>query len=383
MQEKYILQFGNNPYLSRAEIKSRLKEFYEDFKISQTFSIYAGKISDAQKLLDTLGGTIKIGKLVFQGNKKEVNQKILDYLLSIFSRDKKNNFAISTLPEKTSWNRNILLNLKKSLKKEGLSVRFANRNFASLDTGAFHKEKGVIEICILQKGEDVFLFHTLATQNVELFAKRDFGKLIRDMNVGMLPPKLALMMLNLTTQNSKLPNCVWDPFCGTGSILIEAGFLNINTIGSDILDKMIENTKKNFEYYFVNQKTNLFQNDASKMLDKKIEAEAICTETYLGPIYRFPLSDNEFIEAKQKVSKILEGFFEVVHQNFSGKIMVVAIPFWKLKNDNLGFLEKPVEIAKKVWQTSEDFDYNTLRQSFIFRRENQITGREIFVFKRK
>jgi len=40
-----------------------------------------------------------------------------------------------------------------------------------------------------------------------------------------------------------------DPFCGTGGILLEAGLLGVQIVGSDIEQKMIEGCRKNLEFY--------------------------------------------------------------------------------------------------------------------------------------
>ena len=43
----------------------------------------------------------------------------------------------------------------------------------------------------------------------------------RSMTVGMMPPKIAQIMINLGTKGHKNV-IIWDPFCGLGTTLIEA-----------------------------------------------------------------------------------------------------------------------------------------------------------------
>ena len=66
-----------------------------------------------------------------------------------------------------------------------------------------------------------------------------------------LHPKIARVMVNLSS--IKKGNSLLDPFCGTGGILIEAGLLNIKTIGTDIEKKMIEGCKQNLDFYNINE----------------------------------------------------------------------------------------------------------------------------------
>jgi tRNA (guanine10-N2)-dimethyltransferase len=42
---------------------------------------------------------------------------------------------------------------------------------------------------------------------------------------------------------------LFDPFCGTGGILLEAGLIGAHIIGGDIEQKMIDGCKKTFEFY--------------------------------------------------------------------------------------------------------------------------------------
>ncbi len=64
---------------------------------------------------------------------------------------------------------------------------------------------------------------------------------------GSMSPKLARCMVNLS--RVKENDLLLDPFCGTGGILIEAGFIGCKVIGSDINWKMKNGTKINLDYY--------------------------------------------------------------------------------------------------------------------------------------
>lgn len=63
---------------------------------------------------------------------------------------------------------------------------------------------------------------------------------------GSMSPKLARCMVNLS--KVKEGNTVLDAFCGTGGILIEAGMIGANIIGSDVNWKMKNGTLINLDY---------------------------------------------------------------------------------------------------------------------------------------
>jgi tRNA (guanine10-N2)-dimethyltransferase len=62
-----------------------------------------------------------------------------------------------------------------------------------------------------------------------------------------LHPKVARGLVNLSSV--KRQGTLLDPFCGTGGILLEAGLLGIQVIGSDVEEKMIDGCRKNLEFY--------------------------------------------------------------------------------------------------------------------------------------
>lgn len=54
----------------------------------------------------------------------------------------------------------------------------------------------------MKAGKSAYFGVTIAYQDVDAYAQRDMDK-TRDMGVGMLPPKLAQMMINLSGQVPK------------------------------------------------------------------------------------------------------------------------------------------------------------------------------------
>jgi tRNA (guanine10-N2)-dimethyltransferase len=60
-------------------------------------------------------------------------------------------------------------------------------------------------------------------------------------------PKLARALVNLTRVMDG--ECILDPFCGTGGILIEAGLMELNIEGWDIDPKMVEGCAQNLKEF--------------------------------------------------------------------------------------------------------------------------------------
>jgi len=94
-----------------------------------------------------------------------------------------------------------------------------------------------------------------------------------------LNPKLARLFLNLA--RLKIGDIVLDPFCGSGSVVIEAALIGLKAVGSDKDPKMIWGCRKNLEFY--NLKANILEGDATdiKLMardGRKILADAIVTD---------------------------------------------------------------------------------------------------------
>ncbi|MEM3737595.1 MAG: THUMP domain-containing protein [Candidatus Bathyarchaeia archaeon] len=64
-----------------------------------------------------------------------------------------------------------------------------------------------------------------------------------------LQPKLARCMVNLS--RARVGQVVYDPFCGTGTVMVEAGLMGFETLGSDLIERMVKGAKLNLNSFKV------------------------------------------------------------------------------------------------------------------------------------
>ncbi len=64
-----------------------------------------------------------------------------------------------------------------------------------------------------------------------------------------MSPVLARTLVNLS--QASVGQTLFDPFCGTGGVLIEAGLCGIKPAGADIKGEMVKGTKENLEQFGV------------------------------------------------------------------------------------------------------------------------------------
>ncbi len=344
-------------------------------------------IADPQALLDTLGGTMRIAEVFSTVAFPKAAETVAEELISSLPEGKIT-FGLSHFPEDNRDAKTLLIGIKKAIRKRERPVRFANRDFRNLDAGTLHKEqlflpKSCEILAILDDNKKLVLAKTIAAQNVDAFAERDYGKSVRDMQVGMLPPKLALMLINFAAKEKELPQQIWDSFCGTGTIAVEALRMGLVCTSSDISAEMVQATSQNLAHFFPQQKPQVFQHDVTKKLTHGVLAQAIVTEGYLGPIYKRPVSEHDLEVARKDVEPIYEAFFTQALKLPAIETIVICMPFWKTTANSLAFCENALAAAQKFWKNTLACDGISSRGSLLFRRSDQSVGREIFVFRRQ
>ncbi|NJD78069.1 MAG: RNA methyltransferase [Candidatus Methanoperedens sp.] len=93
---------------------------------------------------------------------------------------------------------------------------------------------------------------------------------------GVLMPRIALALVNL----SKPEKYLLDPFCGTGGILVEAGFIGLEAIGGDVQRKLLLGARMNLDYY--NASYSLMYQDACRMALHDESVDAVVTDPPYG-----------------------------------------------------------------------------------------------------
>lgn len=157
-----------------------------------------------------------------------------------------------------------------------MAVRARNiRGEASLSTKRIEREIGSIlttkgfaidlenptnELHVLITADDCvigwFVTASIRDYGTRLPTKRPFFQ------PGTLHPLEARSIVNLA--DAQPDRVIFDPMCGTGGFLIEAGLLGARTIGMDAQHKMITGTKQNLSHYLPETGL-LFQGDVSHL----------------------------------------------------------------------------------------------------------------------
>jgi tRNA (guanine10-N2)-dimethyltransferase len=285
----YFFILGNHPALSLSELMAKISGEWQIVNDAVATLDYQGEL--AADLLDGLGGTIKFGKIM--GQFKRLDEAaaldLADYLLSLAQDSGKINFGFSNYSS-VSLNRSFGLQIKRQLQAAGRSARWVVGRDKVLSSVIVEQNH------LLTKGGEIVLWRsndywqwgiTMGVQPFKLLSARDYGRPARDDRSGMLPPKLAQIMINLA--GLQPGDTLLDPFCGSGTILQEAALLKAGlVIGIDNSPQAINNSQENWAWFTnrwpVKTPAEFRLGDASKVsqiLSSKINR--MVTEPYLGP----------------------------------------------------------------------------------------------------
>jgi tRNA (guanine10-N2)-dimethyltransferase len=216
-------------------------------------------------------------------------------------------------------------------------------------------------------------------QDIEAYAARDQARPKRDAKVGMLPPKLAQIIINLA--NPPEGALILDPFCGTGVILQEALLMGYGATGSDIEERMVEFAKDNIQWLRQQQsdlpEATVSMADATNFKWPQ-EVNAVASELYLGP----PLGQAGEISAiSREISQLLGGFLKNLAPQLGSKIRVsLAIPAW-YQSSKKTFAVPPIG-------NLTDMGYNHIKfqqaadEELIYWRPGQAVGRQLIVLEK-
>lgn len=396
---QYFFILGKNRTLSSAELISVFGP--ENLSFSDEVALLESETKmDPAKVISELGGTIKMGVIKDRtktDNKKEVEGRIADMVLSKSEGSAgKFKFGISQYHQKEIvGSQKLGMEIKQALKEDGISSRMVTSREKTLSSVVVEQnnltDKGVEIVLIEQKGE-ILIGKTQAVQPFKQLSRRDYGRPERDDHSGMLPPKLAQIMINLATGNKNKEQVLLDPFCGSGTILTEAmlkGFNNM--IGTDTSSKAIADTEENIkwtkEQYPSNvESPDLYQQDAtsiSSVLPPE-SVDVVVTEPYLGPQREKVNPDKTVARLEDLYTKSLKELKKVLTKN---AYVVTIFPILKWDKGESKMIHPSINGYEIIDITTENDTINkedlTSRNTFVYGRKGQKVWREILILKKK
>ena len=385
----FVAILGRLPKLSIAELeamfgKSHVRAVSHDIATIDTDNL----------LIDSLGGSLKCGTIIHtlpassRPTLEQASHWITHtYIHQLLAVSGKITLGISAYGFSTSPRQlqKIGLSLKSSMKRHGASLRLVPNTSIELSTATSHNNK----LGLSPKKRELFIIKTddgtiLITEsngalNIPTYARRDRNRPRRDAFVGMLPPKLAQIMINVAVGNA-VKATILDPFCGTGTVLQEALLKGYDVCGSDLSQKMIDYTTENIawlqsKYHIPSTVRSLEQADAmTHQWPKAQQLDAVVCETYLGQPFSAPPSPKKLHEVTGNCNHIITNFLRNIHSQLTpGTTLCIAVPAWRDVSHNLTHLPLIKDLKK--------LGYILQQPPLIYSRSDQVVVREILLLK--
>ncbi len=402
-EAKSICVLGRQPQLGLAELESLYgAEHIRPLDGAALLDIAAEDIN-----FKRLGGTIKVARIlaVIDSTKwSDLAKYLIDRVPPYVEPMPEGKFTLGlsiynpSVPVKQIGA--ALLEIKKLVRQSGRPVRIVPNKTAVLNSATvLHNKlthKGAWELLFIKDGAKTLLAQTLFVQDIEAYAARDQARPARDSRVGMLPPKLAQIIINLAAgrPEARMESeweeswdkddglrrfLVLDPFCGTGVILQEALLMGYSVYGSDIDPRMVEYTKKNLQWLIdkkpsIEGKVTVGAADATSY--RWPGFSVVASEVFLGrPLNSLPPPD-ALKQIVSDVNLITKKFLKnLAPQLRSGRNVCLAVPVWRQPNGEL--------INLPVIDQLTDMGYTYLelkhvrREELIYFREDQVVARHL------
>lgn len=407
---KTIAIHGRQPALGRAELESlygaeSLVPFGKEMSLLN--------IPTEQIDFDRLGGTVRIAKILNElpNHWDAIEQYLIQHTPEHAAQiDGKLSFGMSVYGVAINPRRlaKTALLVKKAIKTAGHSVRMVPHDKIELNSATvlYNKltHKNGWELLIVSDGKKTYLAQTTRIQDIDSYTARDRARPYRDAKVGMLPPKLAQIIINLAASkimsneqgamskdiNSK--TLVLDPFCGTGVVLQEAMLMDFDIYGTDLEPRMVQYTIDNLSWLDTlypekgdYRRVEIGDATRHRWEIPKHEARnsklAVAGETYLGkPLSALPPGD-QLAKIMHEVNALHHRFLQNIGSQIQkGTRLCLAVPVWRGKHEFLHL---------STLDFLHDLGYNRVKfehvsnEDLIYHREGQVVGRELLVLIKK
>lgn len=389
---EYFFLLGNTPELSLAELQALLPETASLKLVAPTIAL-AELANDAAaiELMDIAGGTVKILRYlnVLVGQQpEELETAVFEHMVNKLreSGQEKLTYAVSELGRDhlPALSADIF---KTKLIKVGFRARYVDGPRSGLSASVLLHHKNISEFVIVQTADGVFLAETVVVQDIDGWSFRDRAKPYADRKKGMLPPKVARMMINIGLRHisrahtKDQPPVLYDPFCGTGTVLTEGLLRDCHVIGSDVDPDSVSGSQANLEWLIDNLADQtipelffqVFQGEVANVQPAQLkkQPDMIVSEPFLGK----PRAKAEMVPNIMKgLHKLYWGAFKNWARILPNNgIIVIVLPLIDTGRQQF--------TMQNLIDKLPDLGYTTLLQPIVYGRPQAMTHRQLFVFK--
>ena len=371
----YIAILGRQPELGLIELESLLGPGHVS-RFGRQAALTGPRLE-----IDRLGGTVKLGTIIYRGPVTPLQQLPFD-LGPLPMRETKTPFALSVYGGRETP-RSVLaagLVLKKQLRNRG-PVRLVSPQRGTEVSAAELKHNRVLddgfELMAVFAGNEMVIARTTGVQDIDWYSKRDYGRPARSAKVGMLPPKLAQVLVNTTSAP-----VVADPFCGTGVVLQEALLLGREAHGTDLAPDMVAASRENLPWLEREAGTPLPAWSVAEADARTVtlpENCAVVSEGYLGPNLTHSPAPAELAKIRAELLELYRSALaNFARQLPPGGEVSLCVPAWRVGKQwqYLGLVDELPDLG----YTLKGFE--AAPSPLLYSRVDQMVGRQLFTLRK-
>jgi len=374
--------------------KEKVLDMFNFMGGSLKVASYAAQNKSLSKLIhDSLGGIVKSNLAGNHDINKHGSNEHSDDITKIKIRLNFYNFSKNDFETAI----NIIREQKKAYKQKNILIKFVgdiNMPFVNTASSKKYLQKQIPEFNItFDDSKKLYvLTRTLGVQNFDLFETLEFNRPERDMKIGMMPIKLAFIMLNLA--NLKKNDGFWDPMCGVGTLIMAGILKKLYSYGSDVNFIALAKAKHNIDWLLKTGLTNsakfrifkfdIFRNPKNNKILRDIirfgRFDAIVTEGYLGKPRKKPFVNKRQLNMQlREIEKLYSAFLKTVSRLiFPGKRVVFTVPIYKtIFNNKVSWVMPNIDINKHRYKIVK---YNT--GDLVWRNKKSNVARKLFILEK-
>ena len=364
MNYNYVYKLGHINDLALVE----LDILNEGFQQSQFY------FSDKNLNIENFGSIISKSKLVALYDnltQETLEDKIISYIDSLDSKKKLGLVLLKKFFNK-DW-----INKCKSVGVKKLNLIYDQ----DLNYGHWKSVKNWIQLIQIQK--KYYILHVEQMFDQEKWAILDSNLPVSDMRRGIINLKLARSMINLTKLNN-----IYDPFGGTGRVLISALDLKEKFMISDIDSSCVASVSKNWKYattYLKQDKKLLFNEilpaqNISKFVGQIPNNTAIVTEGYLGTNFNQKPSKQQIISQYDEIENMWVDTLQGLGKVNQIKEVIFCYPYYLNENQ---VAERALDnLMSRIPKTWNIIQLIPTTKYIIYKRAKTIVGHAIFKLSR-
>lgn len=372
---------GATPALSRLELSSVAQTDIQPVGQTRLLQAVFDSAEQAQAIFSQLGGSVKLYQAVAELVANDAAELLarLAEKMSESAIDNSIDFGFVEYGH-AQFGQFGLQEIKVELKKLGIRARYLKQDGTGLSAAVLLHQHKVQDWCLVHDQGKILLARTLAVQNIDDWTLRDREKPYADRKKGMLPPKLARIMVNLALEGNEpsqlADKILLDPFCGSGTVIMEAALRGIQVIGSDLDRTAVSGSQANMQWlrdtYSVNNTSQIVYSDATNLAlpIKPGSIRYVVTEPFLGKPKPQP-------EAMANIFKGLEKLYLGAFKHWTkwladGARLVVVLPYVQT--------EKHTYSQQKLIDKLKDWGYTLTVEPVLYARPQAIVQRQIVIF---